>query len=173
MADNTVHGLIPYRALNGASAGGAKTFGYAIGGPLNRSSKLVIPGTVLQLFSTLPDAVQELAHSARQLVLATVPDAIEIPDAKAKVIGYGYGAGYKDMVATLILSKAGIKIGLVQGASLPDPASLLNGAGKVHRYIDVRTVEQLRRAESKQLIEGALNAWRRRSQAAVARKLRK
>jgi hypothetical protein len=124
-------------------------------------------------FATLPDPVQELAHSARRLVLATVPDAIEIPDAKAKLIGYGYGAGYKDMVATLILSKTGIKIGLVQGASLPDPASLLKGAGRVHRYIDVRTAEQLRRPEAQQLIAGALSAWRRRSQPADARKPRK
>jgi hypothetical protein len=152
---------------------GAKTFSCAIGGHLSRSSKPLVPSTVLQLFATLPDPVQELAHSARRLVLATVPDAIEIPDAKAKLIGYGYGAGYKDMVATLILSKTGIKIGLVQGASLPDPASLLKGAGRVHRYIDVRTAEQLRRPEAQQLIAGALSAWRRRSQPADARKPRK
>jgi hypothetical protein len=117
-----------------------------------------------QLLAAFPAPVQTLARSARDFVLAALPDAVEIPDAKAKIIGYGYGPGYKDMVATLILSKGGVKIGRVQGASLPDPAALLKGAGKVHRYIEVPTRDQLLRNEVRQLIEAALGSWRRRSQ---------
>jgi hypothetical protein len=101
-----------------------------------------VPSPLRQLLAVFPAPVQTLARSARDFVLAALPDAVEIP-AKAKVIGYGYGPGYKHMVATLILSKGGVKIGLVQGASLPDPAALLKGAGKVHRYIDISTRDQL------------------------------
>lgn len=125
--------------------------------------KHIIPDAVDQLFSSLPDAVRELAVCARRLLLTHIPNAIEFPDAKGRLIGYGYGAGYKDMVATLILSKVGVKIGLIQGASLADPASLMRGAGKVHRHIDIRTNAHLQRDEVRRLIEAGLNAWRQRS----------
>jgi hypothetical protein len=136
-------------------------------------SKSAVPSAFRELFVMLPAQVQELALSARQLVLTALPDAVELPDPKAHLVGYGYGTGYKDVVATLILSKTGVKIGLAHGASLPDPAALLRGAGKVHRHIDVRTQEQLRRAEVKQLLDAALSAWRRRTKEATANKLRK
>jgi hypothetical protein len=133
------------------------------------ASKTPVPGAIRQQFAQLPALVQELALAARQLLLAALPDAIEIPDAKAKLVGYGYGTGYKDIVATLLLSKTGVKIGLAQGASLPDPTSLLQGAGKVHRYVEVRTQEQLRQAEVQQLLQAALSAWRRRCREAKGR----
>jgi hypothetical protein len=139
----------------------------------NIASKPAVPSAVRQLFEMLPAPVQELALSSRKLVLTALPDAIEISDEKAKVVGYGYGSGYKDVVATLILSKTGVKIGLAYGASLPDPASLLHGTGKVHRYIEVRRQEQLRRPEVEQLLGAALGAWRERAKEAKVNKSRK
>jgi hypothetical protein len=65
-----------------------------------------------------------------------------------------------------------VKIGLVQGASLPDPAALLKGAGKVHRYIEIPTRDQLLRDEVRHLIEAALSSWRQRSQHAKVKKPR-
>jgi hypothetical protein len=106
--------------------------------------------------------VQALALSARQLLQVSIPGAIEIPDTKAKLIGYGYGPGYKDVVATLLLSKKSVKIGLAGGASLSDPSSLLKGAGKVHRYIEPRKLEQLHQPEVKRLIDVCLSEWHRR-----------
>jgi hypothetical protein len=132
----------------------------------------LVPSPVHQLLAVFPAPVRTLALSARDFVLATLPDAVEIPDAQAKLIGYGYGPGYKDMVVALILSKHGVKIGLVQGASLPDPAALLKGAGKVHRYIEIFTRDQLLRDEVRHLIEAALSSWRERSQHAKAKKPR-
>jgi hypothetical protein len=131
--------------------------------------KSVVPSAIFQMFAARPAPVQKLALSARQLLLATLPGAVEIPDEKASIVGYGFGRGYKDMVATLILSNAGIKIGFVQGVSLPDPASLLEGKGKVHRHVAVTTQQQLRRPEVKQLLEVGLSAWRKRSQSAKQR----
>jgi hypothetical protein len=122
------------------------------------------PRAILAIFATFPASVQKLARSARRLVLDSIPGATEIPDAKARLVGYGYGTGYKDIVATIILSKMGVKIGLAHGASLTDPAALLRGAGKIHRHIDIRSDEHLGRVEVKQLLEAAVNAWRRRSQ---------
>jgi hypothetical protein len=35
-------------------------------------------------------------------------------------------------------SKVGVELGVVRGAELPDPSRLLEGNGKVHRYIRFR-----------------------------------
>jgi hypothetical protein len=97
------------------------------------------------MLEVLPPPIQTLALSARLLLLTSFPGSTEIPDTKAKLVGFGYGGGYKDVVATLQLSKKSVKIGLAHGATLLDPSSLLKGAGKVHRHIEFRTLEQLRR----------------------------
>jgi hypothetical protein len=63
------------------------------------------------------------------------------------------------------LSKKSVKIGLGHGATLSDPSSLMKGAGKVHRHIELRTPEQLQRPEVKHLLEACLREWRRRMEA--------
>ena len=121
--------------------------------------------TLAALLKSYPKEVQELAYSTRRLVLGMLPGAIEIPDAKARVIGYGYGKGYRDMICTLILSQGGVKLGLTGGASLPDPRGLLEGSGKVHRYVAIQSPADLRQAGVKPLIRAAIAAWRRRTEA--------
>ena len=124
-----------------------------------------LPKAIRELLEVLPAPVQALALSARLLLLTSIPGSTEIPDTKAKLVGYGYGLGYKDIVATLLLSKKSVKIGLAHGATLSDPTSLLKGTGKVHRYIELRTPEQLQRSEVKHLLEACLSEWRRRMEA--------
>jgi hypothetical protein len=115
------------------------------------------------LLTSYSKGVQDTARAARQLILALIPGAIEVVDAKTAVIGYGYGTGYRDMVCTLILSKGGVKLGLVGGASLPDPRKLLEGSGKVHRYIPLGRPADLRRPGLRPLLHATLSAWRRKS----------
>ena len=129
------------------------------------TSSSALPTAIRDLLEVLPAPVQALALSARLLLLTSIPGSTEIPDTKAKVVGYGYGLGYKDVVATLLLSKKGVKIGLARGAGLSDPTSLLKGAGKVHRHIELRTPEQLQRPEVKHLLQACLTEWRRRMEA--------
>jgi hypothetical protein len=126
------------------------------------TSNAALPQAIREMLEILPTPIQALALSGRQLLLSSVPGATELPDTKAKLIGYGYGLGYKDIVATLLLSKKSVKIGLSHGAALSDPSSLLKGAGKVHRHIEFRTLEQLRRPEVKHLLDACLGEWRRR-----------
>ena len=121
------------------------------------------PPDVAALFESLDPKVRTLAEKARTLVLATLPGAIEIPDPKARVIGYGYGPGYKDMVATLILSKQGVKLGLVGGTELPDPDHLLEGSGRVHRYVAFTKAKEIGRPAVKTLLRRALAAWKARA----------
>jgi hypothetical protein len=58
-------------------------------------SKPVVQNAVRRLITPLATSVQLLALSARELLLTSLPDAIELPDATAKKIGYGFGTGYK------------------------------------------------------------------------------
>ena len=107
--------------------------------------------------------IQALGHAARSGVLAAFPGAAESVDEKARMLAYSYGPGYKGLVATLIFSKGGVKIGIPFGAGLPDPAGLLAGAGKLHRHIAVKEIADLKAAAVKALLKESRKAWRARS----------
>ena len=107
--------------------------------------------------------VQVLADKARRLLLKLLPEAEETADPTASVLSYGYGPGYRGMICTLLLSKSGVKIGFVNGAELPDPARLLEGSGKKHKYIQLKTASDLDRSDVKQLVDAACAAWRQRN----------
>jgi hypothetical protein len=61
--------------------------------------------TVDELLAGYPGVVQEIATAARTMLKTLLPDISESADTAAKLIGYGYGPGYKDAVCNLILSQ--------------------------------------------------------------------
>lgn len=83
------------------------------------------------------DAVRALALASRSLVLEVFPDAIET--AEGNELGYGFDSGYRGLVFTISLVKAGVNLGVFGGASLADPAGLMEGTGKVHRHVKIRS----------------------------------
>ena len=99
--------------------------------------------TADDLLARYPEHIQELAARARRFVRRVLPDVEETVDATAPLFGYGHGPGYRGAVATLIMSQTGVKLGLIGGANMPDPRHLLEGTGKVHRYVQLRTVKDL------------------------------
>jgi hypothetical protein len=108
-----------------------------------------------------PEA-RALAVAAREALEAWLPNVEETVDSSAPVIGYGYGAGSRAVVYTLILSKTGVKLGLARGSELDDPQGLLEGKGKVHRYISLRAPADLRAPGVRRLVQGAYSAWKQR-----------
>ena len=116
-----------------------------------------------ELLARYPAAVQEIAAAARAFLKSALPDIQESADWSAKLIGYGYGSGYKGAVCNLILSQKEVKLGIVYGASLPDPAKLMTGAGKVHRHVPLRSPGDVSRPGLKALLKAALGAQRARS----------
>ena len=116
-----------------------------------------------EILESCSSEVQVLADQARRLLLKLLPAAEETVDPTASVLSYGYGPGYRGMICTLLLSKSGVKIGFVNGAELPDPARLLEGSGKKHKYIQLKTASDLKRPSVKQLVEAAHTAWRQRN----------
>ena len=115
-------------------------------------TKKTSPKELDDLLSAYPENVQEVALGIRELILAAVPDANEMVDAPARVVGYGHGDGYKGMICTIILSKQGVKLGIVGGASLPDPNGLMEGAGKKHRYVVLNAPADLKKKGIAELI---------------------
>jgi len=118
--------------------------------------------TLSKLLGEYPPEVRDLAVSARRFILATLPKAEESFDESGAVVGYGYGPGYKGLICTLLLSKSGVKLGLVNGAELPDPDGLLEGKGKVHRYIQLRAPSDVRKPGIARLLRAARAAWQER-----------
>jgi hypothetical protein len=112
-----------------------------------------------------PPGVRTVATGARRLIRRLLPRVGETVDAKGGLIGYGYGPGYKGSVCTMILSKSGVKLGLVRGSELDDPHGLLAGTGKVHRHIQFKTPADLERPGVSELIEATYAAWRERTTA--------
>jgi hypothetical protein len=116
------------------------------------------------LIGRYPPAVRTLATAARRLIKRQLPRVTESADPSAGLLSYGYGPGYKGMVCTLILSLAGVKIGLVRGSELDDPRRLLEGAGKLHRYVAVKSAADLDKPGVTDLIAATYAAWKARAE---------
>lgn len=121
--------------------------------------------TIEKRLESYPADVQALAHGVRRLIRRLLPDIEERVGSSAPVVAYSYGPGYRGMVCTLILSKSGVKLGLVRGAELDDPRGLLQGSGKVHRYVQLHAPGDLRQPGVSQLIKAAYAAWQKRNDA--------
>ena len=118
---------------------------------------------VERLLTGYPPAVADVARAVRETVLAALPGCEEQADAAANVVGFGYGPGYKGLICTLILSKKGVKLGVSGGAALPDPHGLLEGSGKVHRYVAVADCAAAGDPRLAELLATALAAYRSRA----------
>ena len=110
------------------------------------------------------EAITGEIRAGQTLKSNELPGAEEILDESAKLLGYGYGPGYKGLVCTLLLSKNGIKLGISHGSELPDPKQLMQGSGKVHRHVPLRTSADLKQPGLKPLLKAALAAWKHRNE---------
>jgi hypothetical protein len=115
-----------------------------------------------EFLSTYSEDVFINALKLRKVLFATLPGIFEQIDIPAKMIAYCYGQKYSEMICTIIPSKKGLKLGFYKGVDLPDPDNLLKGIGKLSRYIDIRSDEQIGSPALKKLIENALAAYKQR-----------
>ena len=112
--------------------------------------------------SLYPDAVRNVGLALRTTILAALPRVEETVDRPGRILGYGFGTGYAGAICTIIPSKTGMKLGIVNGASLHDPAGLLEGAGKRHKYVAVKDAATARSAAVTALLKAAYAAWKGR-----------
>lgn len=124
---------------------------------------------VEDVLASYPPETHDLALRTRKLILGALPRIDETIDASARLLGYGYGPGYRGSVCVLIPSRSGVKLGFYRGTDLPDPEGLLEGSGKVHRHVPLKTVADLKRPGLRDLLKAAKAAWKARSGKAAAR----
>jgi len=106
--------------------------------------------------------VPEHALLLRSLIFNMHPGIIEQVDMPAKMIAYCYGQKYAELICTIIPSKKGLKLGFNRGVDLPDPDHLLKGTGKISRYVEIRSAQQISSAAIKKLLKEALKAYKKR-----------
>lgn len=118
--------------------------------------------SILDFLSSYKEEVIIQALSLRKIILKNLPAIIEEIDVPAKMVAYSYGPKYADMICTLIPSKKGIKLGFYKGNELPDPDKLLEGTGKISRFVQIKDEDQIKSAALRKLILNALAAYRER-----------
>jgi hypothetical protein len=110
---------------------------------------------VQRLLDAQSPAIGALAGSLCSLILDLYPDAVVTVDGGD--VGFGATTGYKGLVFTVSPHATHVTLGIAGGASLPDPAGLLEGSGKVHRHLKLRQPADLDRPELRELMAAALN----------------
>jgi hypothetical protein len=111
---------------------------------------------VEEFFSHFDNHVFELAMKLREVLLASLPGVVEVIDIPAKMVAYSFGQKYSELICLVIPSRKGVKLGFNRGLDLPDPHGQLEGAGKLSRYVKIRSEEQIKSPELKKLLQDAL-----------------
>jgi hypothetical protein len=96
-----------------------------------------------------------MALNVRKLLLLSFPDINEHIDSAAKMITYSYGNTYRDLICVIIPSKKGLKVGFNRGTNLPDPDKLLEGKGKISRYVSITSESVIKSEALRQLLHDA------------------
>jgi hypothetical protein len=124
-------------------------------GPWPYPERVRMNADVQRLLAAQDPAIGALADALCTVILGLYPEAVVSVDGKD--IGFGATAGYKGLVFVVSPHAKHVTLGIAHGAGLPDPAGLLEGAGKVHRHVKLRTPADLDRPELLDLMAAALN----------------
>ena len=90
--------------------------------------------------------VGRLALALREIVLDAAPDAEEATFRNhPHALWFGCGRKLADMFCYVAMAPRHVNLGFCQGATLADPADVLEGAGKAMRHVKFRTERDLER----------------------------
>lgn len=118
--------------------------------------------TIFDFLAGYDEAVHSLSLKLRHVLIENLPDIVEELDVPAKIIGYSYGKKYSELICVIIPSKKGVKLGFNRGNELPDPNNMLEGNGKISRYVVILSEEQINSTAIKELLSQALIAYKNR-----------
>lgn len=113
-------------------------------------------------FPELHPDILEIALELQNLILRMFPAAKITSDGEN--VGFGLGSGHKDLVFVISPFKQHVNLGIVNGATLADPAGLMQGTGRAHRHVKLQRVEQLRDPKLEDLMLSALKVAYKRVQ---------
>lgn len=100
--------------------------------------------------------VRDLATRTRALIQSVMPNVVEVPWPRQKVIGYGVGPKkMSEHFCYVAVHGDHVNLGFNYGAELPDPEGLLQGPGKLMRHTQVNAPEDLSNPALRRLLEVA------------------
>ncbi|GAB5521771.1 MAG: hypothetical protein RhofKO_40220 [Rhodothermales bacterium] len=118
-------------------------------------------GTFQDLIALIPHTastdVLAILHTLRTVVLADLPEAVEVVRLGDRAASYGIGP--KKMSESHVYlqpQKDRVNLGFWHGVHLPDPEGLLEGTGKKLRHVKVRSVEAAEAPAVRALVAAAL-----------------
>ena len=126
-------------------------------------SKMTKKESIDDFLSLYSEEVFANALKLRKLLITTLPNVTEQLDSSARMVAYCYGQKYSELICVIIPSKKGLKLGFNRGTELFDPNKLLEGTGKISRYVVINSDRQIQSAALKKLITDALKLYRERS----------
>jgi hypothetical protein len=90
--------------------------------------------------------VGPLALALREIVLQAAPDAVEqLFRNHASALWYGVGPKMPDMFCYIAMASRHVNLGFCRGASMTDPAGVMEGAGRAMRHVKFRSESDLQR----------------------------
>ena len=100
---------------------------------------------------------QAVIRGARKALRKRFPTATELvyDNYNFFVIGYGPTERPSDAIISIAAAANGVGLCFIHGASLPDPAGILQGAGKQTRFVRLPSAEILAKPEVQALLQAA------------------
>lgn len=108
--------------------------------------------TLLEPHST---TVRDVFGALRALTREVMPDASEQIDLPDRLLAFGPPGGVRmrGLAVALIPHTAHVNVQLADGASLPDPAGIVEGTGKRIRHVKCRSLDDVARPALRALLE--------------------
>jgi len=100
---------------------------------------------------------QAVIRAARKALWERLPTATELvyDNYNFFVIGYGPTERPSDAIISIAAAANGVGLCFIRGASLPDPAKILQGSGKQTRFVRLPSAEILKKPEVQALLKAA------------------
>ena len=117
------------------------------------SPALLVP----EFIGRFDPVIQNMARLGRAMLRQRFPTAIEAvyEGEQAVAIGYGRSEHAADFIVSLAIHAGGVNLYFADGARLPDPKRVLEGAGQ-GRFVRLRTVADLESAPVAALLAAAV-----------------
>jgi hypothetical protein len=115
-------------------------------------------GTVNELLVGAKPELRRVCESLRKIIASLHKGAIEVVWPRQKIASFGVGPKkMTEHYAYIAVLGSHVNLGFYHGASLSDPARLLEGTGKKLRHVKVSTVSDSKNPAITALLREAIN----------------